>query len=482
MASSFVNNLEWLFFTHSLLYGMGSSLIYMASSLVIGEHFGKDHKYHVLATSILLCGYPIGSLIFNPVHAWLIESFTWRTAFRATSGLILLTGLVCCWNFSPKESGDAMRIAEVDDEYNDEYPVEDDSSAYNRFRLGIFLERPEIILWFLGNMLSYLGFYMPFMNLAHYMQRRNITPKWSSLALILLSLAECVTYITASFLGDYLKDRLVYVNVAASGALAVICLVWPLIDVSYGMILAISLAMGGFLGLNIVYTYAASRETTKLPIDIAWSYTNLWSGFIYDINNSYTGVFFVVGGVYLLDTCIFGAIPLLQYRRELKHSKNLDSTDLENKSYETLKFSTKLPQQQQSQQPQQPQPFSNDLRKTSLTNGGATNAVGGGGSSGPDLNTSLYVQGPVPCTMTTVVKQHEQQSVVSFDRGPRHGNNPFQKNGGEAVNVNINYNNNSNNNYYDDNNNNNNNINNNSVGDYAGAWQANFDNDNINNE
>ena len=60
MSSSFVRGLEWMFLTHSILYGIGSSLIYMASSLVIGEYFDKDHKYHVLATSILLCGYPIG--------------------------------------------------------------------------------------------------------------------------------------------------------------------------------------------------------------------------------------------------------------------------------------------------------------------------------------------------------------------------------------------------------------------------------------
>ena len=39
------------------------------------------------------------------------------------------------------------------------------------------------------------------------------------------------------------------------------------------------LGMGGFLGLNIVYTYAASGEVTQLPIDVAWACTNLWSGF-----------------------------------------------------------------------------------------------------------------------------------------------------------------------------------------------------------
>jgi len=38
-------------------------------------------------------------------------------------------------------------------------------------------------------------------------------------------------------------------------------------------------AMGGFLGLNIVYTYAASGEVTGQHLDTAWPCTNLWSGF-----------------------------------------------------------------------------------------------------------------------------------------------------------------------------------------------------------
>src|SRR6218665_95453 len=72
LGSSFVQNLEWLFFTHSLLYGIGSSLIYMASSLVIGDYFNKEHKYHVLATSLLLCGYPIGRQLL--ISSWLVLS------------------------------------------------------------------------------------------------------------------------------------------------------------------------------------------------------------------------------------------------------------------------------------------------------------------------------------------------------------------------------------------------------------------------
>ena len=48
-------------------------------------------------------------------------------------------------------------------------------------------------------------------------------------------------------------------------------------------------AMGGFLGLTIVYTYAASGEVTELPIDTAWSFTNMWSGLGILIGPSFSG-------------------------------------------------------------------------------------------------------------------------------------------------------------------------------------------------
>ena len=49
--------------------------------------------------------------------------------------------------------------------------------------------------------------------------------------------------------------------------------------------------MGGFLGLTIVYTYAASGEVTGLPIDIAWSFTNLWSGVGILVGPFFTGTY-----------------------------------------------------------------------------------------------------------------------------------------------------------------------------------------------
>ncbi|ELT90070.1 hypothetical protein CAPTEDRAFT_218721 [Capitella teleta] len=377
LGSSFVPNLEWMFFTHSLLYGVGSSLIYMASSLLIGEYFDKDHKYHVLATSILLCGYPIGSLIFNPVNAALVTKFGWRVAFRVASGLILIFGIICCWAFSSKEDVAMERLQEENDDDDvviptpppapipppvEEEILEDEAESHpgeSKFHragrnflhasaakfprrcctLSEVKERPEIVLWYIGNGLSYLGFFMPFLNLPYYMKLHDIQPTRSSWVLTLLSLAECVTYIIASFLGDYLKNRLVYVNVVAAAALSIICMIWPFVDINYSLICLIALAMGGFLGLTIVYTYAASGEVTQLPIDIAWSFTNLWSGMgilvgpffsgaIFDIRKSYDDVFFVVGALYMINTFIFALIPYFGWRRRRKQQESESYTEI----------------------------------------------------------------------------------------------------------------------------------------------------------
>ncbi len=73
------------------------------------------------------------------------------------------------------------------------------------------------------------------------MELKNIPPEQSSFALTLLSFMECVTYIIASFVGDWFKGKLVLTNVGAAGALALICLFWPVLDVNYEVILLISL-------------------------------------------------------------------------------------------------------------------------------------------------------------------------------------------------------------------------------------------------
>ena len=159
-----------------------------------------------------------GSLVFNPVNAWLVTRFGWRVAFRVASGMIFFTGIVCCWTFSDKGTARMHQLRDDDVSVEQAHTETDESEAQvneaseeeARYRRTCCTwaevrARPEIVMWYFANGLSYLGFFMPFMNLAYYMNLHNISPQKGSFALTMLSFAECVTYITASVIGDRIK-------------------------------------------------------------------------------------------------------------------------------------------------------------------------------------------------------------------------------------------------------------------------------------
>lgn len=72
--SASVKSPDWLIATHAVLFGAGSSLLYLSSSLLVSRHFPRSHAKHVLATSLLLAGYPIGmNILYSYVDDLLLN-------------------------------------------------------------------------------------------------------------------------------------------------------------------------------------------------------------------------------------------------------------------------------------------------------------------------------------------------------------------------------------------------------------------------
>jgi MFS family permease len=96
-----------------------------------------------------------GSLVFNPINAWLVSKYGWRVGFRATSVLVFITGMSCCTSFASKRTREELAAFE---------------KAAGKITISCggakeLRARPEILLWLFGNTLGYIGFYMPFLNL-----------------------------------------------------------------------------------------------------------------------------------------------------------------------------------------------------------------------------------------------------------------------------------------------------------------------------
>lgn len=84
ICSSFVDNMKVLFFTYSLLFGLGSSCVFSAGLVVISQYFKKRQS---LATGLLTGGHGGGVLIMGPTLEALIRAIGWKDAYRIMAGV-----------------------------------------------------------------------------------------------------------------------------------------------------------------------------------------------------------------------------------------------------------------------------------------------------------------------------------------------------------------------------------------------------------
>ena len=79
LASSFVQKMFFLYFTYSLLFGLGVSCIYMACYIVVARNFEKRRS---LSTGFVASGSALGVLVIAPIKQTLLDSIGWRKTYR----------------------------------------------------------------------------------------------------------------------------------------------------------------------------------------------------------------------------------------------------------------------------------------------------------------------------------------------------------------------------------------------------------------
>jgi len=121
-------------------------------------NYSRFSSYHVGSVKM-----DAGSLMFNPINAWMLQNYDFRVTFRFSAALILVAGTICCSSFAASDRAASAELVQADDDDDDDWSV--DAHPLRRCTTTDVARRPQIVLWYAGNCLSYLGFYMPFVNL-----------------------------------------------------------------------------------------------------------------------------------------------------------------------------------------------------------------------------------------------------------------------------------------------------------------------------
>ena len=146
--SSFVDTIFLMYVTYSLIFGLGSSMCYIASVLVLSEYFNKKL---VVANGIALAGAGVGAISLAPALSFLLDNYNWRNAIRILSGASLL--LLCCAFIyylvpSPLQFVDA----------------EDCQKEKKYIDFSLFKNKAYVLLIAANGMVLF-GFYMPYVHL-----------------------------------------------------------------------------------------------------------------------------------------------------------------------------------------------------------------------------------------------------------------------------------------------------------------------------
>ena len=80
--ASFSHNLNLMYFTHSLVFGLGVCFVYNCSYLVTAQYFKEKLS---MATGIVALGASVGVLFTGPLLQVLLDSFGWRGTYRVAA-------------------------------------------------------------------------------------------------------------------------------------------------------------------------------------------------------------------------------------------------------------------------------------------------------------------------------------------------------------------------------------------------------------
>ncbi|KAK3097753.1 hypothetical protein FSP39_012826 [Pinctada imbricata] len=172
LASSFVLNLDYLFGSFSLLYGVGACMAISPTMTIAPDYFDK---YMTLAVGLMTAGSSVGTLIMAPLSQVLIDNIGWRNTFRCFTGTCLLSAACCCC-IRPLDASVKRSAVEK---------IKKSPARKLMQELKLWKNR-VFVVWTLAITCVMFGFYIPYVHLVSYAKDQGIPPEKGSILVMLL--------------------------------------------------------------------------------------------------------------------------------------------------------------------------------------------------------------------------------------------------------------------------------------------------------
>ena len=92
--TSFSNSIFVMYFSYSVLLGVGTSLVFASALVINAKYFDKRRAF---ATGILGAGWALGLMWLAPILQTLLSAFGWRHTYRIMSAVVFVICLLGCF-------------------------------------------------------------------------------------------------------------------------------------------------------------------------------------------------------------------------------------------------------------------------------------------------------------------------------------------------------------------------------------------------
>lgn len=303
LSSFFVNNLDVLYFTYGIMYGLGASFAYTPSLAILGHYF---KKYLSLVNGIVTIGSSVFTVVMPPIMEGMISNFGLPGLFRLL-GFFAFCMALCGLLFKPIP---AMVL------------TSNKQKGFKPLFLSIvnvhIWKSRRYMFWSLAMPVALWGYFVPYVHIKKFIQY-NYSNVNENLPLQCIAAGSGVGRLFFGWIGDRPRVDKILLQQVAFYVIGVSTILLPFVN-NFGVLVAIALFMGLFDGAFISLigpvaielcgaAYAAQGIGCMLGLAApAMSIGPPVAGYLYRLRESYTLPFVVAGVTSIVGSTIMFAV------------------------------------------------------------------------------------------------------------------------------------------------------------------------------
>ncbi|MBN3287828.1 MOT10 protein, partial [Polyodon spathula] len=330
VGSSYASKLDFLFLTHGVVTGIGSSFAFTPGMIMISQYFTTQRSF---ATGIVMSGGAAGALVQTRLHQYLIRTVGWRQSMRIFAGIMGIS-VVAGFAYKPLNPPGHSRSV-----------VENLSTSPIKgfiIDLGLWKDR-VFLIWVFANGLAKFGFFIPYVHLINHGVQLGIPFELAANIMLVLGMSSFISRIIFGRICNSSRINRLYINQGSVFTVGLLYMLIPFFKtfgslVAFGLFLGIADA-GNYILLPVLTFDLMGAERMAvawgfmLTVNSISCYGPPFAGWMNDMYGSYNLGFIAAGALNVASVFVLALIPWAK-RSSMQNRKSILSVSINETTHE----------------------------------------------------------------------------------------------------------------------------------------------------